>query len=91
MTDNSKSNSSNESIDFYDLLELLDAEVNRLCWSEKQYKAYVFDNYKTHSRLLLSDEQLFDLLTKLKSLTSRKIGIKSIKIGRKSNARFKNK
>ena len=60
-------------IDFWKIKHQIDDEVKRLGWSVDFCKRYTITHYNKRSRLVMSDEELLDLLDKLRNLPTRKI------------------
>ncbi len=50
-----------------DLIRQIDAQMERIGWSVERGRQYLLNKYGVRSRLLLSDEQVFDFLDFLKS------------------------
>lgn len=59
-------------MDFWEFLDLLDREAERIGWSSSRFKKYVFRKYGKKSRRLMTDEQLWELYDDLKSLPTKK-------------------
>ncbi len=58
-------------IHILEFLKLLDAEFERIGWSEHARRLYVNSKYNKLSRLALTDEQLLELYQFLKSLPNK--------------------
>ena len=54
--------------DWNDLMRWIDAEINRLGWSQQRASAYLIETYGRPSRLLLGDEQILDFWHQLKRM-----------------------
>ena len=72
-------------IDFWKVKHQIDDEVARLEWSTDQCIDYIKTHYNKSSRLRMTDEQLTQLLAKLRSLTTSKVKTKAS--NRRSNRR----
>ena len=68
-------------MDFFEFLDLLDRETERIGWSLSRFKKYVFSKYGKKSRYLMTDEQLWELYDDLKSLPTKKKTISLPQIG----------
>ena len=62
-----------EIMEFLELLDLMDREVNRIGWSLDKFKQYVLTQYGKKSRYFLTDEQLWELLDFLRSQPDKSI------------------
>ena len=58
--------------EFWKLKHQIDDEIKRLGWTKEQAKNHIYIKYRKYSRLSMSDEQLFDLLSYLRSFCSTK-------------------
>ena len=69
-------------MDFFEFLELIDQELERINWSLSRAKKYVLSTYGKKSRYFLTDEQLWELYETLKAKpTRKKIALAQPKIG----------
>lgn len=59
-----------ETLDFSEIIARTDVELKRLNWSSEQGRNYLLETYGKRSRQLLSDEELFEFLTYLKTQPS---------------------
>ena len=55
-------------IDFWSLKHQIDDEIARLGWSKRHCTAYIVKRYGKISRLVMTDDQLIDLLEALRIL-----------------------
>ena len=60
-------------IDFWKVKHEIDHEVRRLGWDTSKCRQYIQDRYNKRSRLVMSDEQLLELLATLRNLSSSEI------------------
>lgn len=58
-------------IDFWAIKHAIDDEVKRVGWVREECKYVIRKRYKKLSRLVMSDEQLLDLLAYLRSLPDK--------------------
>ena len=54
--------------EFWDLKHQIDDEVARLDWNKDECIAYIQKHYNKRSRLVMTDEQLYHLLSALKAI-----------------------
>jgi hypothetical protein len=66
----SKKSQPPQPIDHSDTIAKTDVEIERLGWTPEQGREHLVKTYRVKGRSLLSDEQLFDFLTYLKSQPS---------------------
>lgn len=62
-----ESNTSDETLDFSDIIARSDVELKRLGWTSEQGRNYLLETYGKRSRQLLSDEELLEFLRYLES------------------------
>lgn len=55
-------------IEFWNLKHQIDDEVARLGWNKDECIAYILKHYNKRSRLVMTDEQLYHLLSALKAI-----------------------
>lgn len=58
-------------IDFWRLKHRIDDEVARLGWSNNRCRAFIINRYGKINRLVMTDDELIDLLETLQRLSSR--------------------
>ena len=69
-----------ETIEFFELLDLMDREGDRIGWSRDKFKQYVLEKYGKKSRYFLTDEQLWEVYEYLRTQPNKSI-IQLPKIG----------
>ncbi|MDJ0594839.1 MAG: hypothetical protein QNJ72_33490 [Pleurocapsa sp. MO_226.B13] len=72
-------------IDFWNLKHQIDDQAARLGWSKAKCKAYILETYGKDSRLKMTDDQLLDLLERLRTFNSRAkaVGKLKLRLGKK--------
>jgi hypothetical protein len=58
-------------IDFWATKHAIDDEVKRIGWVKEECKYFIQKRYNKRSRLVMSDEQLLDLLSHLRLLPDK--------------------